>query len=112
MTASFEDFAKLSTEELASIHWDWFKEVHGIRPRHVAWNDRESFLSFIRFELLPETQEMRREEWAREAEWLDEMEREDEEYWKQVGDEYRVQEELAAAYDDTYFDIEEKLRKA
>lgn len=105
---TYEKAQQLTTEELSSIHWDMFKEIHGFRPRHVASDDREAFLTFLEYELRPEVQEERRAQWEAEAAYYDELEREHEEALQLELAEMKAAEELVLAYDDTYFDLEEK----
>lgn len=102
LNASISDFEKLSTEELYSLYWDWYKEVTGVRPRWVDPNARETFLSFIEYELDPEVQLQREEEYEYEMEFMKRIEEEDALVAKE-------QKELEDAYDDTYFYIEEIL---
>ena len=71
---TLEAAQQMSTEELGVLVWDWYKDVNGIRPRHMDSSDREAMLSFVEYELRPEVQEMRRKEWEEEEAWLDKME--------------------------------------
>jgi hypothetical protein len=34
------DWNQYDTEELASIFWDYYKDVHGVRPRWIDHTDR------------------------------------------------------------------------
>jgi competence CoiA-like predicted nuclease len=70
---TLESAKKMSNEELHTLFYDWFKDCHGFRPRHVNANDRETMLNFVEYELRPEVQAQRQEEWAEEAKWIDEM---------------------------------------
>jgi hypothetical protein len=40
-----KDFSPYTTSELAQIFWDYYKDVHGVRPRWVNTTDRESLIS-------------------------------------------------------------------
>ena len=34
------NYSLYTTQELASLFWDYYKDVHGVRPRWVDSNDR------------------------------------------------------------------------
>jgi hypothetical protein len=38
------DYALYSTDELAGIFWDYYKDVHGVRPRWVSHTDRVALI--------------------------------------------------------------------
>lgn len=38
------DYTKMSTEELGCIYSDYFKDVHGFRPRNVSYKDRDGLI--------------------------------------------------------------------
>lgn len=77
MTTEFKSWDELSpAEQSAAMFWDFYKEVHGFRPRHIdtsSWNlsdfDRE-------FKLLEaDAVEKRKWEEAHEAKCADKFER-------------------------------------
>lgn len=41
------DWSSYSTSEIAAIFWDFFKDVHGVRPRWVDHTNREELLHGI-----------------------------------------------------------------
>lgn len=103
MTMLTMEIAKqMSTEDLYSLVWDWHKDTVGIRPRHMAPDDREAFLSFIEYELRPEIQEKRRLQWEEEERMLAEMEAEYEEKMRIYNAEMQEDRELMLAYDDRF----------
>jgi len=59
---SIETYQAMNTEDLHAVFSDWYKDVNGIRPRHIASNDRESILDWIAYELTPAMQEQRQKE--------------------------------------------------
>lgn len=98
---TFEIAKEMSNEELHTLVWDMFKDVNGFRPRHISVNDRDAMLNFVEYELRPEVQAKRQEEWAEEAKWIDEMEAKFENQLKE-------DKELILAYDDQYDHFEKK----
>lgn len=100
----------LPTDELFSIVWDMYKEINGHRPRHFRRDDRETFISFLEYELNPDVQALRWVEWQEEsarfakieAEWAEE----DRARREELAEQERVAAELAAAYDDRYDHLE------
>jgi len=71
---TIEKALEMSTEDLSILVWDWYKDVNGVRPRHMNMEDREAMLSFVEYELRPEVAEQRRQEWAEEEKQILEME--------------------------------------
>ena len=51
MTLSIEQFKTLPLDDLQGIVSDWFKDIHGVRPRHIDFNDREALLGWINMEI-------------------------------------------------------------
>ncbi|WP_175888099.1 GNAT family N-acetyltransferase [Burkholderia contaminans] len=45
---TYEKAEKLSDQQLNEVIWDWYKDVHGIRPRDL---NREAMLNFVKREL-------------------------------------------------------------
>jgi hypothetical protein len=99
---TIESAKQMSTEELHTLVWDWYKDVNGIRPRHIGSNDREAMLSFIEYELRPEVQARREQEWAEEAKLLDEMEARYEAELAASEKQRQEERELELAYDDQF----------
>lgn len=65
-------FNEYNDQDLFDLFSDWYKEVNGVRPGRRS---REDILSWMEAESDPAVQEQRRAEWAREAAWLDELDR-------------------------------------
>jgi hypothetical protein len=42
-----EKYKAMSTEDLFDEFSDWFKDVNGVRPRHIAPTDRDSIIAWI-----------------------------------------------------------------
>lgn len=51
MALSIEQFQILPIEDLQGIVSDWFKDIHGVRPRHIDFNDKEALLGWIKMEI-------------------------------------------------------------
>lgn len=47
MTSLAEKLAKASTEDIGNFFSDYYKDVHGFRPRHIDFNDREALIKGI-----------------------------------------------------------------
>jgi hypothetical protein len=51
MALTLDEIKKMSPEDMHNIYWDWFKDVHGIRPRHVRMSDTDTMISFFESEM-------------------------------------------------------------
>lgn len=65
MINELEKYSEMSTEDLHGLFSDWYKDVEGIRPRHISSKDREAMLDWIAYEITPEVQAIREAEIAK-----------------------------------------------
>lgn len=107
ITAEYLD--GLSTEELHGLFWDWYKECMGFRPRHVAFDDRESMLEWCKRELEPHMIAMRQEQFKREKEYWDQVERGIEARTREEEEELGEQICLLLAYNAAYDHFDPRL---
>jgi len=42
-----EKYKAMPIDELFGVFSDWFKDVNGVRPRHIAPTDRDSIIAWI-----------------------------------------------------------------
>lgn len=47
MNAIVEKYKVMPTEDLFGEFSDWYKDVNGVRPRHIAPTDRDSIIAWI-----------------------------------------------------------------
>lgn len=67
-------YEAMATPELHSLFWEAYKETENIRPRWVAFDDRETMLRWFVVEMFPWQIESRRAEYDRENAWYAEQE--------------------------------------